>query len=141
MLLALIINTVIVAATIGLGAYVLKNGFAFGMKNFKKALAGNLALFVPAAVFALLCVVPEVAFAAEATGLSTGAGLALAGAGLSTGLACIGAGVATGNVGSAAIGAISEDPKMFGKSMIFVGLAEGIAIYGILITILIFGNM
>jgi V/A-type H+/Na+-transporting ATPase subunit K len=142
MLLALIINTVIVAATIGLGVHVSKNGFAFGINNFKKALAGNLALFVPAAVFALLCVVPEVAFAAEATtGLSTGAGLALAGAGLSTGLACIGAGVATGNVGSAAIGAISEDPKMFGKSMIFVGLAEGIAIYGILITILIFGNM
>lgn len=141
MLVALIMNTIIVAATIGLGVYVLKNGFVFGITNFKKALAGNLALFVPAVLLALLVMVPEVASAATATGLSTGAGLALLGAGFSTGLACIGAGVATGNVGSAAIGAISEDPKMFGKSMIFVGLAEGIAIYGILITILIFGRM
>lgn len=59
------------------------------------------------------------------------------GAALSTGLAAIAAGFAVSNTGSAAIGAISEKPELFGQSLIFVGLAEGIAIYGMLISFLI----
>lgn len=59
------------------------------------------------------------------------------GAGLSTGLACIGGGVAVASAASAAIGAISEDGSMMGKALIFVALAEGIALYGVIISILI----
>jgi len=58
-------------------------------------------------------------------------------AALSTGLACIGAGVAVASTGAAAIGAIAEKPEAFGRSLIFVGMAEGIAIYGLVISFLV----
>jgi V/A-type H+-transporting ATPase subunit K len=69
------------------------------------------------------------------------AGLSFLAAGLSTGLACVGAGYAVGAVGSSALGAVSEDPRMLGRTLIFVGLAEGIAIYGLIISIIIMGRI
>lgn len=59
------------------------------------------------------------------------------GAALATGLAAIGAGIAVGISGAAAIGAITEKPEVLGRTLIFVGLAEGIAIYGLIIAFLI----
>lgn len=50
---------------------------------------------------------------------------------------CLGAGIAVAQVGSAAIGAISEKPEMFGRALTFVGLSEGIAIWGLIMAILI----
>ena len=58
-------------------------------------------------------------------------------AAISTGLACIGAGLAVGPSGAAAIGAIAEKPEAFGRSLIFVGLGEGIAIYGLIIAFMV----
>jgi V/A-type H+-transporting ATPase subunit K len=58
-------------------------------------------------------------------------------AGVSTGLAALGAGVAVSGTGAAAIGAIAEKPEALGRSLIFVGLAEGVAIYGLLIAFLV----
>lgn len=72
-----------------------------------------------------------------AAGPSIGEGLKYIGAALSTGLASIGAGIGVGGGAPAAIGACSEDPKAFGKAMIFVVLGEGIAIYGLVISFLI----
>jgi V/A-type H+-transporting ATPase subunit K len=60
-------------------------------------------------------------------------------AALSTGLATIGAAIAVGLVGSSAMGAMSERPEMAGRALIFVGLAEGIAIYGLIVAIMILG--
>ena len=60
---------------------------------------------------------------------------------LATGLACIGAGIAVATVGSSAVGAISENPKLLGKTIIFAGLAEGIAIYGLIISIMILNKV
>ncbi|WP_105615565.1 ATP synthase subunit C [Vallitalea okinawensis] len=77
----------------------------------------------------------------DAAMVSTGSGLGYLAAALSTGLACIGAGIAVGVTGSAALGAISENEKLLGKTLIYVGLAEGIAIYGLIISILIIGNL
>lgn len=68
-------------------------------------------------------------------------GLGFLGAGLSVGLACIGTGIATGMSASAAIGAVSENPKMLGTSLLFVGLSEGIAIYGLIVAIMILGKL
>lgn len=68
-------------------------------------------------------------------------GLGFLGAGLSVGLACVGTGIATGMAASAAIGAVSENPKMLGPSLLFVGLSEGIAIYGLIIAIMILGPL
>ena len=56
---------------------------------------------------------------------------------LVVGLACLGAGVAVAKVGSAALGAIVERPELLGRTLIFVGLAEGIAIYGLIFGILL----
>ncbi len=58
-------------------------------------------------------------------------------AGISTGLAAVGAGVAVSGTGAAAVGVIAEKPEFFGRSLIFVGLGEGIAIYGLIIAFLV----
>lgn len=70
----------------------------------------------------------------EGGGLSDGMAM---GAALATGLAAIGAGIAVGIAGAAAIGAITEKPETLGRTLIFVGLAEGIAIYGLIISFMI----
>ena len=75
--------------------------------------------------------------AAAAAGASVGDGLKYLAAALPTGLATIGTGIAVGNAASAAIGATSEDEKNFSKALIFVALGEGVAIYGLLVSILI----
>src|SRR5262249_18810880 len=64
-------------------------------------------------------------------------GLAYLAAAMSTGLAALGAGVAVSGTGSAAIGAIAVKPEALERSLIFVGLAEGVAIYGLLISFLV----
>lgn len=78
---------------------------------------------------------------AMAAGISaqaaTGDPYATLAAAISTGLATIGAGIAVSATGAAAIGAIAEKPESFGRALIFVGLAEGIAIYGLIIAFLI----
>ncbi len=63
-------------------------------------------------------------------------GLAL-GAGLAIGLAGLGAGIGLGNAASAAIGAISERPEVFGRTIIFAALIEGIAIFGFVVAAMI----
>lgn len=68
-------------------------------------------------------------------------GLGLIAVALATGLACIGAGIAVATVGASAVGAISENPKLLGKTIIFAGLAEGIAIYGLIISIMILNKI
>ena len=60
-------------------------------------------------------------------------------AGIAVGLGSLGAAYAVGNTGAAAIGVIAERPEAFGRVLIFVGLAEGIAIYGLIIAFMILG--
>ena len=59
------------------------------------------------------------------------------GAAIAVGLAAIGAGIAVGISGAAAIGAIAEKPELLGRTLIFVGLAEGIVIYGLIVSFII----
>jgi V/A-type H+-transporting ATPase subunit K len=92
-------------------------------------------------LLALGILVPDVALAASEDGIASASGMGFIAAALSTGFATIGAGYAVGAVGSSALGAVSEDPKILGKTLIFVGLAEGIAIYGLIISILILGRL
>jgi V/A-type H+-transporting ATPase subunit K len=65
----------------------------------------------------------------------------LASAALATGLSSLAAGYAVAKLGSAAVGALAEKPDLFGRLLIFVGLAEGIAIYGVIISILILNRL
>ena len=62
-------------------------------------------------------------------------------AGLSTSFGCLGAAFAVAYVGSAAVAAVAEKPQIAGRALIFVGLAEGIAIYGLIIAIMILGRV
>jgi len=81
--------------------------------------------------------VPDVAYAAglvQQTGSDSYASL---GAGIAVGLGSLGAAIAVGNTGSAAIGVIAEKPESFGRVLIFVGLAEGVAIYGLIIAFIL----
>lgn len=75
------------------------------------------------------------------SGAGLAAGMGFIGAALSIGLAALGAGIALSAGAPAAIGAVAEDPKSFGKSMIFVALGEAVAIYGFIIAFLIILRM
>jgi V/A-type H+-transporting ATPase subunit K len=62
-------------------------------------------------------------------------------AALATGMSSLGAAYAVANVGAAAVGAMTEKPELFGRLVILVGLSEGIAIYGLIISVLILNNL
>jgi V/A-type H+-transporting ATPase subunit K len=61
-------------------------------------------------------------------------------AGIAVGGSAIGAGIAIAYTGAAALAAISEKPEMFGRALVIVGLAEGIAIYGLVVAIILIGE-
>ena len=110
----------------------------------RKAFIINICSFF--AVLALAVILPTGEFvsaqAAETVSNAIGdAGLGYLAAALSVGLGSIGCGIAVGNAAPAAIGATSEDPKAFGKAIIFVALGEGIALYGMLISIMIISSI
>ena len=75
----------------------------------------------------------------SADGLATGLGYL--GAALVTGISGLGSGIAVASSASAALGALSEDGSLFGKSIIFVAMAEGIALYGLIISFMILGKL
>ncbi len=124
-----------------------KRKITYGLLGF------NLVLFLAGVVlFGVLLATYHPWAAAQATtpatttaqptkNTSTGVGLALLGAAMATAGSSLGAGVALSGVGAAAIGAVTEKPSMFGLSLVYVGLAEGIAIYGIVISVMIFGRL
>lgn len=68
-------------------------------------------------------------------------GYAFIAAAIAVGLSCIAAGIAVAAVGAAAMGAVAERPELMGRSIIFVGLAEGIAIYGLIVAIIMLGKI
>ena len=88
-------------------------------------------------IYCLGCAVPALAAGETAAGLSVGEGLKYIGAAVSTGLSGIGGGIAVSSAASAAIGAMSENESIMGKTLIFVALAEGIALYGLVISFMI----
>ncbi len=83
----------------------------------------------------------EPAAAEVAKEISVGLGLALIGIGIPTALATVGAGLAVGPVGAASLAVIAEKPEIFGRTLVYLGLAEGIAIYGLVVTILLLGRI
>ena len=113
-------------------------------KRYKKSLAVNCFFFFGTlfvATIAMFAGTQSVQAATEVAvdGLATGLGYL--GAALVTGLSGIGSGIAVASSASAALGAISEDGSLFGKSMIFVAMAEGIALYGLIISFMILGKL
>ena len=123
--------------------------FAAGEKTrgrYKTALGANLFLFFGTMVIAAVLMFNGNAFAAEeaasaAGSASSAAGMGYLSAALATGLSCLGGGIAVSAAASAALGAISEDSSILGKSLIFVGLAEGVCLYGLIISFMILGKL
>ena len=137
----LVLAALLVACTAGPVAY-----YHLGEKNArrgKRALAGNIVAFASVVLFASVYLFSGQAYAAEAVAEVSEMAKAAAfiGAALVTGLCCIGTGIAVGPAATAAIGAISEDEHMMGKAIIFVAMAEGIAIYGLLVAFMILGRV
>ena len=112
-------------------------------KRGKRALAINLISFVTVFLIAVVFLFARPVFGASVSEGASDLALAAAfiGAGLVTGLCSIGTGIAVSSAAAAAIGAISENENNFGKAMIFVAMAEGIAIYGLLISFMILGRV
>lgn len=120
--------------------------FAAGEKSkgrYKTALAVNSILFFGTLLVASGLFFSGNAFAAQeaASSFNPAAGTICMAAALSTGLSCIGGGIAVSAAASAALGAISEDGSILGKSLIFVGLAEGVCLYGLIISFMIIGRL
>lgn len=123
--------------------YLIARG-GINRKNAKHKLIAQISVF--AGVFAVCLIVQANQFTAlaedaAAAGAASSAGLGFIAAALATGCSSLGAGLAVAKAAPAAIGAISENPDNFGKAMIFVALGEGIAIYGLLISILIINQL
>jgi len=78
--------------------------------------------------------------ATAAHAATAGSGAALIGAAIAVAGSTIGAGIAVAYTGAAALAAMSERPEVFGRAMVVVGLAEGIAIYGLIIGIILVGK-
>lgn len=120
--------------------------FYFGKKNkmrFKKSLLINIISFFGILIFSSIVIFNKGVLAAPETQNidSFTRGMGFFAAALVTGLSTIGAGIATGSAASSALGAISENESIMGKALIFVSLAEGIAIYGLLISFTILGRI
>ncbi len=111
----------------------LRGSVGFNLLSFVGAEIGLLLLGVQNVMAEPVSVAPH--------DISIGMGLALLGCGLPTAMATIGAGIAIGPVGAAALAVIAEKPEAFGRSLIFLGLAEGVAIYGLVVTILLLGKI
>jgi V/A-type H+/Na+-transporting ATPase subunit K len=136
------------------GVVVLSRLLARRGRSGLYVLAGTGALLVVAAVVLLVVAVNAgPAAAAAGSGAASGAKLAVAaasssgsttgallGAGIAVAGSTVGAGIAVAYTGAAALAAMSERPEVFGRAMVIVGLAEGIAIYGLIIGILLIGK-
>lgn len=112
-------------------------------KTRKRALATQIASFC---VVGMACLITSMSVFAAGDGSAAASGdinsgLSMIAAALATGISGIGGGIAVGNAAPAAIGATSEDPKAFGKALIFVALGEGVALYGLLVSILIISSI
>jgi V/A-type H+-transporting ATPase subunit K len=86
---------------------------------------------------------PAVALAegAAAKGDAAAAGMGYLSAAIAVGASTLGAGIAVAVVGAAAMGAIGEKPELAGRALIFIGLAEGIAIYGLIVALMILAKL
>jgi V/A-type H+-transporting ATPase subunit K len=111
----------------------------------KSTVALNILTFVGAQIGLLFLgiqdVMAEPATTEAAREITVGVGLAMIGIGIPTAFASIGAGIAVGPVGAASLAVIAEKPEMFGRTLVYLGLAEGIAIYGLVVTILLLGKL
>lgn len=125
--------------TVAAGFYIYLKKDKVNAKRIRKLVRASVSIYGVLVAAFLFFLMPGIASAESSANSSSGMGFLAAA--LSTGLSAIAAGYAVAVVGSSAIGAISEDPNIVGKTLIFVGLAEGIAIYGLIVSIMILAKL
>lgn len=110
--------------------------------NYKAALGFNVFLFFATMLIANIMMFSGHASAAAETAAATTSvdSWRYIAAALSTGISCIGGGIAVASSASAALGAISEDSSIMGKSLIYVAMAEGVCLYGLIISLMILNS-
>ncbi len=109
--------------------------FVSGKKHGKKCLFGNIIGFFSVMLVTVVALFSgNIALAEGADIASAADGMKYLSAALATGLATVGTGIAVSAAASAALGALSENEKIMGKALIFVAMAEGIALYGLLVS-------
>jgi V/A-type H+-transporting ATPase subunit K len=115
-----------------------------GRRGLAVVLAADGVLLVASLVLLVLAVAVEpstaAAAAVPAAEAASANGSALIGAAIAVAGSSIGAAIAVAYTGSAALAAMSERPEIFGRAMVIVGLAEGIAIYGLIISVILIGR-
>jgi V/A-type H+-transporting ATPase subunit K len=133
-----IVLTLILSIIIPFGSFLASKKSKGGLKA---TLGFNVFMFFGTLVIANIMMFSGKVSAAETATTVAAAtdGWKYIAAALSTGLSCIGGGIAVASSASAALGAISEDSSIMGKSLIFVALAEGIALYGLILSFTILG--
>jgi V/A-type H+-transporting ATPase subunit K len=136
--LSLLCVFLIIISIAPLGVFLLGKRTA---KRFKLSLAANIVSFFGVMIFLTGFFYSGNAYAAATETVTTvadpTAGWKYMAAALSVGAGSIACGIAVASSASAAIGAISENEGIFGKTLVYVGLAEGVAIYGLLIALMI----
>ncbi len=137
----LLVATLVLSIIIPFGYYLIGEKTK---RRYKRAIGANAFFYFGAFVIATIMMfggAPVQAAEGAAEAASNAAGFGYLAAALSTGLSCVGGGIAVASAASAALGAISEDPSALGKSLIFVGLAEGVCLYGLIISFMILGRL
>jgi V/A-type H+-transporting ATPase subunit K len=114
-------------------------------KSVRGGLLAQIVCFFAAGLFIVgfgmnQALAAEAEQAVQAAGGVTDVAWSMVAAALAVGLSGIGGGIAVAASASAALGAISENEKTFGKALIFVGMAEGVALYGLIIALMIILN-
>ena len=112
-------------------------------RTMRRIVAVNAAVASTALVVMLALSLGIVDPAGAATAGSTATsdpGAALIGASIAVAGACIGAAIAVAYTGAAALAAISEKPELFGRALVILGLAEGIAVYGLIVALILIGK-
>ena len=140
------IVAVLLSIVIPFGSFLLssKNKAKDQKKRYKLTLATNVFFFFSTMLLAsivMLSSTPAFAAGEETAAAGSAVGLGYLAAGLAVGLSCVGGGIAVSSAASAALGAISEDSSLLGKSLIYVGLAEGVCLYGLIISFMILGRL
>lgn len=118
-----------------------RGGAAF--RSFLLALDGVMVLGALVLMVLALTSIPasaEASAAVTSTTSQSGSWAALLGAAIAVAGSSIGAGLAVAYTGAAALAAISERPEVFGRAMVIVGLAEGIAVYGLIVSVILVGK-
>lgn len=75
------------------------------------------------------------------TSASVGLGMELMAIGIPTLGSVLAAGIAVSRIGAAGLAVVAEKPEIFGRTLIYLGLAEGLAIYGLVLSILMMGKL